>query len=442
MKTNSILFLLFLLFLFIGIVFHNAKAQLPNKVLVGYWHNWESLRIKDVNDNYNVIMLSFMETTTGLVSGLAFNPNNKSGLKADVPIVQAKGKKVVLSIGGAAGSFKLSSDTDKNTFVTKVKTVIQEYGLDGIDIDVEGVDFTCNPSGTLANPDPAIQQLINGCKELLTWFKITYGRKMILTCAPEAGSATGGLSPWNNCGGTYLPFIEQLREDLDLVMIQLYNSGSLFSVKYPSSNAEYYQGTEDFVISQTEAMIKGFKINNPKISGTFSGIPASKIAVALPSKTRAGSGYLSPEKVTSSVKYLLGCGPKAGSYTLLSSYPDLRGLMTWSINNDALSEEGVYSFAETFKSIFITSGCLHTEVSPIIKNTNTNLFKLYPNPASGYIVIETDQNDFVSIVDLSGSQVLTECVNEGKNTIDISLIPAGIYCLSIGNLNQKFVKYE
>ena len=29
-------------------------AQLPSKVLVGYWENWGNLRLKDVDDRYNV----------------------------------------------------------------------------------------------------------------------------------------------------------------------------------------------------------------------------------------------------------------------------------------------------------------------------------------------------------------------------------------------------
>ena len=36
------------------------------------------------------------------------------------------------------------------------------------------------------------------------------------------------------------------------------------------------------------------------------------------------------------MEYLLGEGPQAGSYALVQAggYPDLRGMMTWSINWD------------------------------------------------------------------------------------------------------------
>ena len=36
-------------------------AQLPSNVLVGYWENWGSLRLKDVDDRYYVLCLAFLE---------------------------------------------------------------------------------------------------------------------------------------------------------------------------------------------------------------------------------------------------------------------------------------------------------------------------------------------------------------------------------------------
>jgi chitinase len=161
----------------------------------------------------------------------------------------------------------------------------------------------------------------------LTWHQSTYGKKMILTAAPEVLYTTGALSPWFYCNGAFLPFIEQLRDDLDLLMIQLYNSGGNYSIKYPGSPTEYQQGTVDFIITQIEAAIEGFTIGAPNVSGTYSGLPASKVVVALPACSGAGDGYVSSANMKAAVEYLMGCGPKPGSYTLANSYPTLRGLM-------------------------------------------------------------------------------------------------------------------
>ena len=41
--------------LIVSLIFSLAsQAQLPKEVLVGYWHNWETLRLKDIN-NYRLI---------------------------------------------------------------------------------------------------------------------------------------------------------------------------------------------------------------------------------------------------------------------------------------------------------------------------------------------------------------------------------------------------
>ena len=48
-----------------------------------------------------------------------------------------QGKKIVLSIGGYEGYFSLTSDDAVNQFVSDIKSIINEYGFDGIDIDLE-----------------------------------------------------------------------------------------------------------------------------------------------------------------------------------------------------------------------------------------------------------------------------------------------------------------
>ena len=108
----------------------SAFAQLPCNVMVGYWQNsWgTAIRIKDIDANYNVICLAFLEADKNLVStdntitDLEFTPTNVAQVKADIPIVQGQGRKVLISIGGGTGSFKLNSVNDKNTLVSKVKT--------------------------------------------------------------------------------------------------------------------------------------------------------------------------------------------------------------------------------------------------------------------------------------------------------------------------------
>ncbi|MFZ9847067.1 MAG: glycosyl hydrolase family 18 protein [Flavobacteriales bacterium] len=138
--------------------------------------------------------------------------------------MQAQGKKVLISIGGGNGSFKLNSTADMNTFVTKVKNVISSQGLDGIDIDLERPIYLSQTNGgTISNPEPHIQRMIDGIKQLLSWYQTTYGKKMILTFVPEVAYTTGGLSSYlsSTYGVAYLPMIETLKNDIDLLMVHL-----------------------------------------------------------------------------------------------------------------------------------------------------------------------------------------------------------------------------
>ncbi len=57
--------------------------------------------------------------------------------------------------------------------------------------------------------------------------------------------------------------------------------------------------------------------------------------------------------LAAAVDYLRGTGPQPGSYTRTSTYPALRGLMTWSINWDAVSDCATTNeYAQAYEDIF------------------------------------------------------------------------------------------
>ncbi|MFM7024229.1 MAG: glycosyl hydrolase family 18 protein [Flavobacteriales bacterium] len=434
----------FALFFLLSIA--EISAQLPCKVLVGYWQNsWGTyIRLKDINSNYNVICLSFLEadknsnSTDNVVSDLEFTPwsasdaNIVNNLKTDIVTLQNQGKIVLMSIGGASGSFKLNSTNDKNTFVSKVKSAIQAYGVNGIDIDLEQPTYL-DQTGTISAPSAHISYVIQGIQELLTWYQTTYGKKMILTMAPECVYTTGGLSTYQVGEGVpYLAIIEALRNDIDLLMVQLYNA-------YESNGLNgvtYSDGTADFIVSQTEALIRGFTCKSGK--GVYSGLPASKIAVALPATSAsAGSGYVSTAVAKSAVKYLMGTGTKPGSYTLVQSggYPDLAGMMTWSINED---KDNGYAYALNYNSIFGTSSTNCTVSSAELQGEDT--FEFYPNPAKSQVTFFNDgRQAVVNIYNAMGQAVLQQSLAQGSNVVDISMLSTGLYIVNFGGENKKMM---
>ncbi|KAK3415811.1 hypothetical protein EUGRSUZ_H01459 [Eucalyptus grandis] len=66
------------------------------------------------------------------------NSHGCTGLSADIKSRQAKGIKLMLSIGGAAGSYSLASPIDAQKVARTSSRPLGNSVLDGIDFDIEG----------------------------------------------------------------------------------------------------------------------------------------------------------------------------------------------------------------------------------------------------------------------------------------------------------------
>jgi len=250
--------------------------------------------------------------------------------------------------------------------------------------------------------------------------------------APETAFVQGGMSAFGSIWGAYLPVIDALRDSLEILHVQLYNSGTMFGI----DGNIYTQGTADFIVAMTEAVIHGFNTSG----GMFAGLPANKVAVGLPACTNAaGGGYTDTASVKAALDYLLGKGPKPGTYTLVQSggYPTLRGMMTWSINWDAVNNcsSSSYQYAENFQKIFGTGTSL--------AEVNLQSIFVFPNPASDKIYISTnsDSNKPFYIYDMLGKMILSNHCSSTKQEVNISTLSNGIYYVKLENQILKFAKY-
>ncbi|MBK9175798.1 MAG: hypothetical protein IPM46_05560 [Flavobacteriales bacterium] len=189
-------------------------------------------------------------------------------------------------------------------------------------------------------------------------FELANGAPMMLTMAPETAYVQGGQGAFGGIWGAYLPLIHALRDRIDILQVQLYNSGSMYGI----DGGIYTQSTADFIVSQTEALLQGFPTNG----GFFEPLPQGKVAIGLPAcPLAAGGGYVAPAVIAAAVDYLRGDGPQPGTYTRMDAYPGLRGLMTWSINWDAAAVcAGSYTYAEAFEDVFGVSTNLETWDEP------------------------------------------------------------------------------
>jgi len=342
--------------------------------LVGYWHNWNDgaapyLELSQVDERYTVVCVSFALPAPGTAYNMVFSPQETapSTFIADVAALQAQGRKVLISIGGATGTIHLDSDAERDQFVSSMLGIIATYGFDGMDIDLEGASVAIS-GGTIANPtDARIIRMIDAVHTIADTYESAYGTPMMLSAAPETAYVQGGQSAYGGIWGAYLPLLDALRDRLDILQVQLYNSGSMYGI----DGGIYTQGTADFIVSQTEALLQGFQTNG----GFFAPWPAEKVAIGLPAcPSAAGGGHVTPVVLQQAVDYLRGTGPQPGSYQRVATYPTLRGLMTWSINWDAVGScAEADEFAQVYEDLF---GDISTDVLATSRQDHAHVWPL------------------------------------------------------------------
>lgn len=336
-----------------------AAAGLPAHALVGYLHSSFAngsgyTKLADVPDSWDVIDLAFGEPTSPTSGDIRFNlcpvsecPGVESAdeFKAEIKAKQAAGKKVLISIGGQNGQVQLTTTAARDAFVASVSKIIDEYGLDGLDIDFEGHSLSLDTGDTdFRNPTtPVVVNLISALKTL----KAKYGDTFVLTMAPETffvqlGYQFYGSGPFGGQdprAGAYLPVINALRDDLTLLHVQDYNSGPIMGL----DNQYHTMGGADFHIAMTDMLLTGFPVAGDTTK-MFAPLRPDQVAIGLPASVNAGNGFTSTADVDAALNCLTkktGCG----SYTPHGSWPGLRGLMAWSVNWDLFNNQ---EFAKNF----------------------------------------------------------------------------------------------
>ena len=73
-----------------------------------------------------------------------------------------------------------------------------------------------------------------------------------------------------------------------------------------------------------------------------------------------------------------------------------------------------------------------------VKNINANSFVLYPNPASGRVVLQMQNavNATVTITDVLGKTVQTSAINGAQANLDVAALKTGVYLVTI-NANES-----
>ncbi|MFJ5797381.1 chitinase [Streptomyces decoyicus] len=276
-------------------------AAVPRHAVTGYWQNFNNgatvQKLKDVDDAYDIIAVSFAEAT-GTPGAVDFHLDPAVGygstdeFKADIKAKQAAGKSVILSVGGEKGAVSVNDDASARNFADSLSGLMDAYGFDGVDIDLEnGLNATY-------------------MTQALKAVHAQHG-DVVVTMAPQTIDMQ---SPQNEYFKTALG----IKDFLTVVNMQYYNSGSMNGC----DGKVYSQGSVDFLTSLACIQLAG-------------GLEPSQVGIGVPASSRAaGSGYVAPSVVNAALDCLTQ-GTSCGSFKPSKTYPGLRGAMTWSTNWDA-----------------------------------------------------------------------------------------------------------
>ncbi|MEU1148436.1 chitinase [Streptomyces sp. NPDC005863] len=280
-----------------------APRAVPAHAVTGYWQNFDNgaqvQKLADVQDAYDIVAVAFADAT-GTPGQVTFNLDS-AGLggytvdqfKADIKAKQAAGKSVIISVGGEKGAVAVDSAASASAFADSVYGLMQEYGFDGVDIDLEnGLNSTYMSQ--------ALKSLASKA-----------GSGFVLTMAPQTIDMQ---SPSNEYFKTALA----VKDILTVVNMQYYNSGSMLGC----DGKVYSQGTVDFLTG-----LACIQLEN--------GLAPSQVGIGVPASSRAaGGGYVAPEVVNDALD-CLAKGTGCGSFKPSKTYPGIRGAMAWSTNWDA-----------------------------------------------------------------------------------------------------------
>ncbi|MDD9157142.1 DUF5011 domain-containing protein [Aliivibrio sp. S4TY2] len=314
-------------------------------VVVGYWHNWcdgrgyqagnaPCMTLEETNPMYNVVDVSFMkvyDTAEGRIPTFRLDPAvglTEAEFIDQIKELNAQGRSVLIALGGADAHIELKRG-DEVAFAEEVIRLVEVYGFDGLDIDLEQAAVTAADN----------QWVIPEALKIVKDHYRAQGKNFLITMAPEF--------PYLKSGDKYVPYLERLEGYYDWINPQFYNQGG-DGIWVDEENA--------WITQNNDAMKEKFiyYISDSLINGTrgFHKIPHDKLVFGIPTNNdAAASGFVKePQALYNAFDALKKQGQP------------LRGVMTWSINWDI----GTNSAGTPYNSSFINAygPYIHSQTTP------------------------------------------------------------------------------
>ncbi|GIU22522.1 immunoglobulin-like domain-containing protein [Shewanella sp. MBTL60-007] len=298
-------------------------------VVVGYWHNWcdgtgykggiaPCVTLTDVDPQYNVIDVSFMKVYGAVGSIPTFQLAPEVGLSEaqfieQISELNSQGRSVLIALGGADAHIELSNGQEQ-ALADEIIRLVEQYGFDGLDIDLEQAAITAADNQTVI---PAALRIVKD-------YYREQGKNFLITMAPEF--------PYLTSSGKYVPYITALEGYYDWINPQFYNQGGdgiyIDGIGWIAQNNDSLK--QEFIYHIADALANG--------SNGFTKIPHDKLVFGLPTNIdAAATGYVKePQKLYSAFEQLKAQGQP------------LRGVMTWSVNWDMGRNAAGQAYNESF----------------------------------------------------------------------------------------------
>ena len=233
-----------------SVVITKESTGTSKKTLVGYWSSWGGngptsyIDLEATPAEYDTIVVSFIEAPDHLTP--VFDPEaskqvTKAQFKEKVARMKAKGHNVIIAIGGQNGVFHIKSESDKQIFKNGVINIIEEYGFNGFDIDLEGQSAQ---NGTT--------YVVDAIKEIIEHFRAK-DPNFIYSMAPEVAYLIS-----TGFGSLYIDLIKKTKHLITTIHPQYYNAPGTGVYPFDGSGVAIdCKNQARFIPEFTEALIKG-----------------------------------------------------------------------------------------------------------------------------------------------------------------------------------------
>ena len=124
------------------------------------------------------------------------------------------------------------------------------------------------------------------------------------------------------------------------------------------------------------------------------------------------------------------------------------GANTGAERSVTLTFEALDGSSNSFTPPVMTPITITQAAAPVLRVPDLlSSFRLYPNPANSSFVVETEFLDArISIQHLHGGDLLNVSLQRGRNEVDISHLPAGVYVVTLttsqGSTSTRLIKAE